>query len=530
MRIKILSFMLIVALAAVAFFPATDATAQDPANTLTLEKIGEFSTDTFLEGTAEISAWDAGSQRLFITNGLDDTVDILDISDPTAPVRVAQVPVEPYGAGLNSVAAYNGVVAVAIEAEEIDANGVILFMDTDGNEISTVEAGVLPDMVTFTPDGNVVLVANEGEPNDDYTIDPEGSVTIIDVSGGFEMPAATQVTFEQFNDMEIEGARIFGPGATVAQDLEPEYIVVSPDSSTAFVFAQENNALIVVDIAAGEATAILGLGYKDHSLEGNGFDASNEDGEINITTHPTLGMYQPDGAAAYEVDGTVYLVTANEGDARDYDGFSEEVRVADLTLDAEAYPDAEELQMDENLGRLRTTNVTGDTDGDGDIDQIYSYGARSFTIWNASTGEIVFDSGDDFEQISAVVNPELFNANGDELTFEDRSDDKGPEPEGITLGTIGERTYAFVGFERSYGFIIYDITDPANPVFDQFIPTRTNELNDAGNPAGDIGPEGLLFIPAEESPNGENLLVITYEVSDNTVIYQVNADMMGEME
>jgi hypothetical protein len=234
-------------------------------------------------------------------------------------------------------------------------------------------------------------------------------------------------------------------------------------------------------------------------------------------------MYQPDAIAAYSHQGTTYLVTANEGDARDYDAFSEEARVEDLTLDPDAYPDAATLQMEQHLGRLHVTTATGDTDGDGDIDQIYAYGARSFSIW-ADDGTLVYDSGDDFEQITAMRFPEEFNATNDENdTFDNRSDDKGPEPEGIVLGTVGTRTYAFIGLERIGGVMVYDVTDPRAPVFLDYVTSRDFAGDAEAGTAGDLGPEGLAYIPAADSPNGQNLLVVSNEISGSIAIFAFTA-------
>ena len=128
--------------------------------------------------------------------------------------------------------------------------------------------------------------------------------------------------------------RVFGPNATITKDLEPEYITVSHDSKTAWVTLQENNAIAMLDIPSATFTKIVGLGFKDHLLPANKLDASDRDvpgssnsGIINIRNWPVLGMYQPDSIASYRVKGKTYLVTANEGDARDYTGFSEEVPV-----------------------------------------------------------------------------------------------------------------------------------------------------------------------------------------------------------
>ena len=40
--------------------------------------------------------------------------------------------------------------------------------------------------------------------------------------------------------------------------------------------------------------------------------------------------------------------------------------------------------------------------------------------------------------------------------------------------------------------------------------------------AGDLGPEGLVFIPAAQSPNGRPLLVVGNEVSGTTAVLQLN--------
>ena len=433
-----------------------------------LVALGTYDSGRFDAEAAEIVAFDPASARAFVVNGGDKSIDILDLRDPTTPALISQIDITAIGAGANSVSFKDGVVAVAVENNDKQANGFAAFFDTDGNLLSQVEVGPLPDMITFTPDGAKVLTANEGEPSADYTVDPEGSIAIIDISGGIDaltQDAVTIADFLAFNDAALDPSiRIFGPNATVAQDLEPEYIAVTPDAATAYVTLQENNALAVVDLTAGVVTNLVGLGFKDHMLPGNMLDASDRDGGINLANWPALGMFQPDTIAAYAVDDAVYLVTANEGDARDYEGYSEEARVEDLTLDATAFPNAADLQAEEAMGRLKTTLANGDTDGDGDVDEIYSFGARSFSIWDAA-GNLVFDSGDEIARITAAMFPDGFNASGENETFDERSDDKGSEPEALTLAEIDGRTYAFLGLERIGGIMVYDVTDPAAPSF-----------------------------------------------------------------
>lgn len=441
---------------------------------LALTEVGTYETGVFGGSAAEILAYDKSTHRLFVQNAATATIDIIDIGDVANPSLVAAV--DPGGQPTN-VDAHGGVIAVTVEGADRQAPGAVVFLDADGEILNRVTVGPRPDMLVFSPNGRWLLTANEGLPNDDYTIDPEGSVSIIDMRRGVSRITDANVRtagLQAYNTAALDpSVRIYGANnPTVAQDLEPEHIAISHNSQTAWVSFQENNAIGVIDIRNAEVTSVVGLGFKDHSLPGNGLDASNRDGAINIQNWPVLGMYQPDAIATYQARGKTYIVTANEGDARDYDGFSEETRIGDLVLDPIAYPDAATLQLDENLGRLKTTTATGDTDGDGDVDQLYAYGARSFSIRTAS-GELVFDSGDDFEQIVASRLPDDFNSTDDENdTFDGRSDDKGPEPEYVVVGKIAGDTYAFIGLERIGGIMVYRITDPTNAVFVDYLNTR----------------------------------------------------------
>ncbi len=495
-----------------------------------LSVMGSYATGIFDESAAEIVAHDPEGQKLFVTNSNDNCIDILDINDPANIIKIGSVDLSQYGAGPNSVAVKNGIVAVAVQSDPKQAPGKVVFFTTDGQYLNQVQVGALPDMLTFTPDGKKVLVANEGEPNDDYTVDPEGSVSIIDIRRGVDRPRVYTAGFSQFNncadELRSQGVRIFGPGATVAQDLEPEYIAVSPDSRTAWITLQENNAVALLDLRTNKISKIMPLGYKDHSVEGNGLDGSDKDKEIHIKTWPNLfGIYQPDSVAAFIINGTRYIITANEGDSRDYDGFSEESRVSKLDLDPERFPNADELQDKKQLGRLQVTTTMGDIDGDGDFDELYAFGARSFSVWKQEGDHLVqvYDSGDMIERITAAVYPDQFNCNNDDNdSMDKRSDNKGPEPEAIAHGIIRGHHFAFVGLERIGGIMVFDITDPADPVFVQYI----NNRNFAGDPeegtAGDLAPEGIVFIPAMESPTGEPMLAVANEVSGTTTLFHID--------
>ncbi|MDZ4769290.1 MAG: choice-of-anchor I family protein [Chloroflexota bacterium] len=496
---------------------------------LMLEPIGTYATGAFDEGAAEIVAYHAATQTLFVVDGSNDAIDLLDISDPTMPSLTTEIDLAAYGSGATHVSVYGDIVAIAVEGSETGDAGSVVFASPDGTILNAVEVGALPDQLIFTPDGSKVLTANEGEPSSDYGVDPEGSVSIVDISGGVENATVITINFADFNADGARAAelpaevRVFGLNATVAQDLEPEYVAVSPDGMTAYVSLQENNAVAVIDIETATITAIRWLGTKDHSVEGNGADFSNEDGAIRIENWPVMGLYMPDALVAFEAMGATYLISANEGDARDYDGFAEEIEVSEQTFDAEVFPNAADFIAESELGKLEFSSINSDPDGDGDIDAIYAIGARSFTIWSAD-GELVFDSGDDFEQITAEMFPEEFNSTHDENgSFDDRSDNKGPEPEGVALGMVGEAMYAFIGLERIGGVMVYDITDPTAPVFVTYANNRDFAGDAAAGTAGDLGPEGLIFIPAASSPNGADLLVVANEISGTTTIYQISA-------
>ena len=237
---------------------------------------------------------------------------------PPRPRKIAFIDASALGGIVNSVDVSRGILGVAVEANVKTNPGVAAFYHTGSLQLlGTAPTGALPDMITFSPDGRFALTANEGEPNTSYTIDPEGSVTVINM----ETRAATTLGFGAANGQEqalrAAGVRIYGPGANAAKDFEPEYIAVSDDSREAYITLQENNAIVVLDLTRLQYTRILPLGYKNHMRSGNGLDASDRDGVAYIGNWPVFGMYQPDAIAAYRADGRTYLVTANEGDARD---------------------------------------------------------------------------------------------------------------------------------------------------------------------------------------------------------------------
>jgi DNA-binding beta-propeller fold protein YncE len=454
-------------------------------------------------GTAEITAYDPGTKKLFVvTNaGTSRRIVIVDISNPASPVKTGFIDVSPYGGPLRSVSVHSGKLAASVESlTKTDPGKVVVFNTSDYAVIKQVTVGALPDMLTFSNDGRYILVANEGEPNPAYTIDPPGTVSIIRVYDNYGVTNLGFSSFaSQLASLQAKGLRAFGPGSSFAQDMEPEYICISNDSKTAWVTLQENNAIAKIDISARTVTHIFPLGFKDYNLDENALDPSDRDSKIFLSKWKVKGIYTPDGIALLENNGNPYLFTANEGDQREYAGFSEVARINSLALDPVAFPDAASLKQDMNLGRLNVTRTLGDAGNDGDYDELYSFGTRSFSVWNGKTGQLVFDSKNELERESITAG-----------RYDDnRSDDKGVEPEAIVVGMVGRKKIAFVGLERANAIALYDISDPAHPRFIKLL-------------ASVIGPEGITFIPAKDSPLGKSLLIASSEVDGVIKIYKTD--------
>ncbi|MEU3019797.1 MULTISPECIES: choice-of-anchor I family protein [unclassified Nocardiopsis] len=532
--------------------------APEATGDIRLSALGTYHTDVFDSSGAEIVAHDPRTQRLFVVNAAAAVVEVLDVSDPERPVKLfdletAGVPaadgsVVERGGAANSVAVHGNVVAVAVEAADRTDDGWVVLFDTDGRSVNALRVGALPDMLTFTPEGRTLLVANEGEPDDDVTVDPEGSVSVIPVNrrpAGLTQDDVRTADFRAWDeDRELHpDVRVFGPDLStgepgtpgrVARNLEPEYIVADTNHS-AHVVLQEANAFAVLDLRGAEITDIVPFGTKDHLEPGNELDVSDRDGGITIANWPVSGMYQPDGFDSYRWRGQTLLVTANEGDSRDWDGYSEETRLKNLELceDAPAVRrflddndqgigTVAELTADRNLGRLSVSTADGLREDGSCYEEIHSFGGRSFSIFGTD-GEVLFDSGSDFERITAEAAPEFFNSNHRESTFDGRSDDKGPEPEGVALGKVKGRTYAFVGLERVGGVMVYDVTDPRAVTFTQYLNNRDFGAEPSSRAAGDLGAEGLTFISAGDSPvPGVPVLVVANEVSGTTTLFRID--------
>ncbi|MEC7939340.1 MAG: choice-of-anchor I family protein [Pseudomonadota bacterium] len=528
----------------------------------------------FATSAAEIVSYDSCTDKLYVVKAQAKKVDVLSMNADSSPNSEGSIDLQSaaLASGINigaanSVSTYQGLVAVAIENADKQQNGIIALYRSDSLElITTYTTGALPDMVSFSKDGRYIASANEGEPNSDYTIDPEGSVTLVDLANGLMQAKVTQIDFKAFNQGQPRHAeltdkvRISAPNATVAQDLEPEYLTFA-DNGKLYVALQENNALAAIDVVTAEVDAILGLGGKP--WDSAQLDASNKDKNIgNLQSYAMLeGLYMPDSITSYSVDGNTYIVTANEGDGREYgikttqkvcddkgfewDGdefqgtenyttekdfciaYVDEVRGKKLDVDAN-HPLAGALKDNKQLARLKVIKPQGTLAAD---QKVQAFGSRSFSIWNDS-GELVFDSGDDFARIVLEQDPANFNSTNDNnQSGDDRSDDKGVEPEAIEVAEINGKHYAFIGLERQGGIMVYDVTQPKNASFISYLNnrdftqpvcTKVDEDGDCDNDtynskAGDLGPESIKHF----TRSGNHFIAVGNEVSGSASVYRV---------
>ena len=517
-----------------------------PNAALQLTPIGSYESGVLGKSAAEIVAYHAASQRILTVNARSGEVDILDGSDPTQPRKIGAI-----SAGgdkeINSVAVRpDGLAVAAVQQADKTDNGEALFFNAEtGKELGRVGVGALPDNVHLTADGRHALVANEGEPSDAlnsegtaYLKDPEGSVSVISLPTDVAAPALSDVHTADFTDFDTAyldpSIRVFGPSEhhnLPSRDFEPEYI--SSAGGKAYATLQENNAIAVIDIESATVEKVLPAHIADHSQVP--LDPSNKDDAAELRTIPVHGLSMPDSIGAFEVDGQTFFATANEGDAREWGDYTDEVELKDLVKEGKVCDDLElpdGIEDKKFAGNLKLSNASGWNEQKGCFDGLYSYGSRSFSIYDGE-GNVVFDSGSDFEEITKDIPGLNFNADNEDPEFDDRSDNKGPEPEALTIGKVGDRTYAFIGAERVGGIFVYDVTTPTEAKFVTYVNNRDfsvgyNEDDVAATAlAGDLGPEGLAFVPAADSPIDDALLIAGNEVSGTTTVFSVK-DLLAD--
>jgi hypothetical protein len=517
MRKKIVSVSIVAALGLALTANLTQASVLESKD-LSLNHISSYSTGTTNVdgGVAEIVKFNSDNSKMYLVNGQTKTVDIVKVNtDGTTSFNAetdridvsTMVPGFIFG-DITSVEINTKQKIIIIAAQEADYSkaGAVVILDYEGNIIKSVQTGVQPDMVTCTPDGNYILIANEGEPRNGYeggVVDPKGSVTLIDLKNGVNNALGDTITFDGFDSKRsdlIANKVILKKGALPSKDLEPEYIAVASNSQKAYVSLQEANSIATFDIESKTFTSIKGLGFKDHNLDKNSLD-SVKDGTINIKPQNLYGVYMPDGITTFDKNGKTYILTANEGDSREWGTYK---NTASIKIDGQ------------KVDILNVAEHDGLESG-----KSYIFGGRSFSIWDAETMSQVFDSGSDFESITAEKFKDNFNASNNNTTIDSRSGKKGPEPEDVKVGIVDGQVFAFIGLERIGGIMAYNITNPENATFTNYVNTR-DFRNDI---AGDVSPEGLCFVPSDKSPIGKSMLLTANEVSGTIALFAINSSV-----
>ena len=473
--------------------------------------------------TAEISAFMPEKKLLFVVGG-ENVLEVVDMANPSQPKKLQEVKLP---GGASSVTVRGDLVAVSLLNTPEWKKGHVQVMRY-GKKLEVLglhELCYMPDMITFTPDGKNLLVACEGSPDETFSEDPEGGIGVLSVvkpeSKSWAKPQKTVVGFKGLDSLSLMAKGVRKTGVkSFAQSLEPEYITVASDSKTAWISLQENNALVKFDVSAKKILDVFPLGYVDHSKPGFGLDIKKNKA-IEIKNYPLRGLRQPDGISSFTVNGKSFVLTANEGaPVNDYKAWTDVTTPMMLSQQGVLDPNVFTAAVLDDVNNvtvssLERCDVAPDKTSNGKCPYMYSFGSRSISIFDGESGSLVWDSGDIFEQTAATVAPDYFNWNSKKgkVKMDARSEDKGCEPENVTTGMVGKKRYAFAGLERTSAVAVFDITGVESGATPKIVDFYLNPK--------DRGPEGVLFISAEKSPNGEPLLVVGYEYSKTLAVYSV---------
>ncbi|MCR9154551.1 MAG: choice-of-anchor I family protein [Bacteroidetes bacterium] len=500
---------------------------------LPIYKIYRFHSGNFNQGGAEHHAFDPLSKRLFSSNAAQAQFDILRIADLSKAGPIASIDLSAYGDRVNSIAVQGNNVAVAVQASFAQSDGKVLFFDTNGTYINQLVVGPKPKMLSFSPSLQHLVVANEGIPSDDYSIDPAGTVSIINFSSGradnLSQADVQTVSFARYDTLPFDPkVLILGDNgnASFSEDVEPEHLAFNDAGNKVYVSLQENNALAIIDLQTASLDTVVGLGYKDYNLPGMGLDASDQSSSIKIENHFNLfGLYQPKAISYHSDASGSYILSANEGESRNYSAFTDNERINNVNLNPIVFNSPSTLQNDTVLGRLRINTGIGNYNNPFIYDSLFTFGSRSFSIWNTS-GQLIWDSGDEFEQTLSSLEAMNFNSSAtSNNSFKISSPEKGAEPKAICTGTYGGSNYAFIALEQMGGIMIYNIDNPAAPVFDSYLLDRDFSVAASDSAAGDLGPEFMSYIKASDSPSGLPLLLVSNGVSGTLTIYQIGSGL-----
>lgn len=525
-------------------------------------------------GAVEKTAWDEGEKYLYTVSEAG-YVNVVDYSSPSSPSVVSAFAINLKGKKLTDIAvcASARMLFVAHGADDTVSNGRVRFYATARREgavapafLKEVVTGPLPDMIAPNGDCTMLAVANEGEGKYSSATgltDPPGSVSIVKdltaasptvvsvslaslgsdeelIAKGVHLPLSKKA-MEYWDDHSAIAADLNFSTArgsyTSAMSLEPEYLGWSASGSKVFVGLQENSAIVTVDVPAAadwaskppSASRIDALGLKDWSESGStaGVDLI-ADGNCTLKKFPGYKtLRQPDSIAVVSVDGIDYILSANEGDDKEYGDFEEKmkakdviasdgtVKLAKMTVDSAAlsnYKAQNDLGADSKRRvTIGSASIDYSTPSAPKITDMVGFGGRGISIWKpADAGlTLVWDSGSqmEVEQCSAypwahngvqdeefaLVNGVLYNASSAGLqstiremndpavdgcadrgdgqagacplgkTIDSRSPKDGAAPEAIVAGVACGRLLAVTATEKQGTAFVYDISEIASP-------------------------------------------------------------------
>lgn len=422
----------------------------------------------FAAGT-EIVNVQASSMRVIVSNSAEGLVDILQLDPAKGLERIARHTLVAKDAGEITSAIFHpskDLFAVCIRDRDGLSNGRVEFRAAaDGTLLNSVEIGIWPDSLAFSPKGDFVVVANEGE---GYVRDGEGfrsgegSISLIDLRAGvaeakhslISLPdlagaeGATQAEHQRLVERVIDGEELKIPFGTSPEHIEPEYVTFSPDGARAYVSLQENNAIAVVDVLQGKLDKVFGLGTVRHAAD------IVDDGKYDPSAE-VFALREPD-ALAVSADGR-YLISADEGDT------------------------------DPKIAKTKAGLPSG--------------GGRTVSVFDATSGKLLGDTGSQLDDRAAQagVYPDA------------RSPNKGSEPEGvISFDAFGKRL-AVATLERADALALIDLDQPAKPEVLQVIGAGE------GAGSGNLAPEGLAYVERD----GRYFLVTGLEKSGNVALFEL---------
>ena len=383
-----------------------------------------------------------------------------------------------------------------------DSNGALL-----GGGVSDIyPVGPSPRSLSFSEDGSWLVVACAGE--GEYAVsDPKGEVVCVNVSPYTQLGDLSTVTSYAF-PLDHDGALTMGGGfsrtdagvyggsdAALAYQLEPSHVAITPDESRAYVNCQVNNAIVevVLDNVITPGTGVIAgvYGYGTRDMSATGFDGKDDGSAIvETSTEDVLAWYQPGDIEIISDGITTLLLTANEG-RPSVDGSGADDVIASTSAEFNG------LLIDSEYG-FGATGVPSQPS--------FIYGARSFSIWNITTGgapTLWYDSGPTIEQTLATLMPDYANSTEkDYNSGDDASISRGPQPSGITHGLVNNKDVVIVALEQMGGSMIFNLNEWTNPatISASYQSYATNR--DFQNPAMDqcnfnhLGAEDVYFLPS----------------------------------